>query len=66
MLEQLTEKRIGDKTYTATLSGDCPPHFQLTIYEDQKVVFATSFKEKQWALNYYKNFLRGKEASCQL
>jgi len=63
MVEQLSEKRIGEKTYTAALSLDSPPHFHLTIYEDQKVVFTASFKEKSWAVNYYNNFLREKEKS---
>ena len=63
MVEQLSEKRIGEKTYTATLSLDSPPYFHLTIYEDQKVVFTASFKEKSWAVNYYNNFLREKEKS---
>ena len=59
---------IGEKLYTATLTGDCPPNFHLTIYEDKKIAFTASFREKTWALNYYKNFLREKEkeGSCSI
>lgn len=63
MIEQLPEKRIGEKTYTATLSLDPPPGYHLTIYEGDKIVFTASFKEKSWAANYYNNFLREKEKS---
>jgi len=64
-MEELPQEKIGEKVYHAIVSEN-QSTFRLTIYEDDQQVFTAPFKEKEWAVNYYNNFLRErrKEESC--